>query len=200
MAVYFTSDTHFGHSNIIEIDAERRHIETIQEHDELIVERWNATVGPNDQVWHLGDVALSILAMEEWVPKLNGHKFVVAGNHDHCWTSSPDPKFARRAINRVTRYYEAGFERVYSTGRAVTQLADGRTVDLAHLPHSGDHTDEHRYVHQRPDAPSNSRPLLHGHVHGLWDQLGAQINVGVNVRDFRPISEEEIMYIIQRLR
>lgn len=39
--------------------------------------------------------------------------------------------------------------------------------------------------------------LLCGHVHGAWAQMGKQINVGVDVRNYQPISELEIISIIE---
>ena len=30
--------------------------------------------------------------------------------------------------------------------------------------------------------------LLHGHVHGLWKTRGRMVNIGVDVRDYAPIT------------
>ena len=54
MTIFFTSDTHFGDRRILH--AARRPFATIAEHDAHLVAQWQATVGPNDEVWHLGDV------------------------------------------------------------------------------------------------------------------------------------------------
>jgi len=80
--VYVVSDTHFGHRKIIEFEPIARPFTTIEEHDSVLVERWNAVVTKYDTVWHLGDVFFGknghhILAA------LNGHKNLVLGNHDH---------------------------------------------------------------------------------------------------------------------
>lgn len=81
--VYFCADTHFGHRGIIQFSETKpfRPFDTIEEHDEELVKRWNATIGPKDTVWHLGDVVfgkrnLPILS------RLNGYKRLVLGNHD----------------------------------------------------------------------------------------------------------------------
>ncbi len=55
MRLFFTSDTHFGDARRIRID--KRPFASIAEHDAGLIARWNETVGPNDEVWHLGDVA-----------------------------------------------------------------------------------------------------------------------------------------------
>jgi len=81
MAVYFTADTHFGHAGILH--ACKRPFASIGEHDELVVEAWNATVAPGDTVYHLGDFALGPAeAAERIFRRLNGRKCLVAGNHD----------------------------------------------------------------------------------------------------------------------
>lgn len=198
MAVFFTSDTHFGHKNIINIDAERTRFPTISEHDELIIDLWNDVVKPDDIVWHLGDVSLSLAAAQHCVPHLNGDIRLVAGNHDLCWTSAPG-KAGDRAHRMIESYYDMGFSRVYSTGQAHTVLSNGRAVDMSHLPHSGDHQSGDRYIPMRPTrVPTRKRPLLCGHVHGLWAVYNAQINVGLNVRGFAPMSEDEVIHIIER--
>ena len=48
---WFTSDTHWGHANILKYD--NRPFATIDEHDEELVRRWNAVVAPGDVVYHL---------------------------------------------------------------------------------------------------------------------------------------------------
>ncbi|MEJ7707010.1 MAG: hypothetical protein WKF82_06805 [Nocardioidaceae bacterium] len=66
MAVYFTSDTHFSHANIIRLC--NRPFADVDEMDEAIIERWNATVTSADTVYHLGDVALGQLSQS--LPKV----------------------------------------------------------------------------------------------------------------------------------
>ncbi len=53
MSLYFTSDTHFGHKNIIQTC--NRPFASVDEMDEAMVARWNQRVGPDDTVFHLGD-------------------------------------------------------------------------------------------------------------------------------------------------
>ncbi|MBP1182967.1 metallophosphoesterase family protein [Methylobacterium sp. PvR107] len=81
MAVFFTADTHFGHAGILH--ACKRPFASIQEHDSLLIEAWNATVAPGDTVYHLGDFALGPAeAAEKVFRRLNGRKCLIAGNHD----------------------------------------------------------------------------------------------------------------------
>ena len=62
----------------------RRPFASVREMDEALVARWNAVVGPDDTVWHLGDVALDrrIGRVADLVAALNGTKHLVAGNND----------------------------------------------------------------------------------------------------------------------
>ena len=78
---WIVSDTHFGHRNIIALEPHHRPFATIEEHDEELVARWNARVGPTDRVLHLGDVFFG----QGWrhLDRLNGVKDLVRGNHDH---------------------------------------------------------------------------------------------------------------------
>jgi hypothetical protein len=56
MATFFTGDTHFGDLRVLRFD--HRPFATLDDHDRALVERWNETVGADDEVWHLGDFAL----------------------------------------------------------------------------------------------------------------------------------------------
>lgn len=76
--VYTIADLHLGHTNM----ALHRGFNSIKEHDNFIVEKWNSVVNKRDTVWILGDVTMS-KASEYWkLDLLNGIKKVVLGNHD----------------------------------------------------------------------------------------------------------------------
>lgn len=79
--IFFTSDTHFGHDR--EFLWGPRGFTSSQEHDEAIIKNWNGTVGPDDIVYHLGDLMLGDNAHGiECVKRLNGHIKLIRGNHD----------------------------------------------------------------------------------------------------------------------
>lgn len=79
---FFTSDTHFGHKNIISIC--KRPFENVEEMNEVLVENWNKTVQKDSHVFHMGDFALG--GVGTWtniLPRLNGHIHLMMGNHDY---------------------------------------------------------------------------------------------------------------------
>lgn len=85
MRVFCTSDTHFGHKNIIKYC--NRPFLSIEEHDATIVANWNEIVTDDDVIVHMGDLTmLSRLSVENQlhrqIKNLNGRKILVAGNHD----------------------------------------------------------------------------------------------------------------------
>lgn len=79
--IYFTSDTHFGHTNIIEY-CKRPFRDAFHMEVELI-NRWNARVGSADTVFVLGDFHLgSTMGFRNVIAMLRGQKMLVMGNHD----------------------------------------------------------------------------------------------------------------------
>lgn len=81
MAVWFTSDTHFSHKNIIRYC--NRPFADVDAMDSAIVNRWNERVRHHDEVWHLGDFSLrSSEVTSRFLDRLMGKIHLVWGNHD----------------------------------------------------------------------------------------------------------------------
>ena len=113
--VWFTSDSHFYHANIIKYC--NRPFASVEEMNEKLIENWNSVVGKDDLVWCLGDFCLGPdqkKHIPELVSKLNGRINLVLGNHDH---------------NLVKFYYDAGFIRVYDRKVIINDF-----VILTHAP------------------------------------------------------------------
>lgn len=112
--IFFTSDTHFGHKNIIEYC--NRPFDSVEQMNDFIIKQWNSVVRENDTVYHLGDVCLGLRKEEiaEILSKLNGTKYLVKGNHDN-WK------------NEV--YREIGFKEVYDTPIIIKEF-----LILSHAP------------------------------------------------------------------
>ena len=186
MTVWFTADLHLGHANIIRychrpfVDA------TTMNH--ALIERWNDTVDPSDDVWVLGDFALGKIAETlPLVSQLHGRVVLVAGNHDRCWSGH-----GSRADGWAERYLDAGFAEIH---HGQVELAVGDiVVDACHFPYEGDSLDNDRHREHRP--VDRGRWLLHGHVHERWLQRDRMINVGVDAWGYRPVSEARLHSLI----
>lgn len=79
--IFLTSDLHINHDRAF-IYAPRG-FQSVQEMNEALVQRWNEVVGPDDEVYMLGDAMLgdSESALE-YMRQLNGAIHIVLGNHD----------------------------------------------------------------------------------------------------------------------
>ena len=81
MKTFFTSDSHFGHKNIIKHC--NRPFASVEVMDEDLMARWNAVVSPEDTVYHLGDFSLlSANKVSALLSRLHGTKHLIVGNHD----------------------------------------------------------------------------------------------------------------------
>lgn len=186
MATWFTADLHLGHRNIIDYCG--RPFADVDAMNRALVDNWNEVVAEDDTVWVVGDFALGKIA--ETLPiagELNGHKVLVAGNHDRCWAGN-----GGRADGWTEHYLEAGFAEV--THDSVRVTVGDYSVLVCHFPYRGDSHDHDRFLGHRPI--DKGAWLLHGHVHERWAQHGRMINVGVDATGFRPISESAVAALI----
>lgn len=76
----------------------------------------------------------------------------------------------------------------------MTLSVGGRKVLVCHLPYRGDSKDTDRYLAFRPI--DEGKWLLCGHIHEKWRQQQRMINVGVDVWDFAPVSEETLVELM----
>jgi calcineurin-like phosphoesterase family protein len=80
--LYFTSDHHFWHTNIIKYC--NRPFVSVEEMNEALIQNWNDLVLPEDEVYYLGDFSMAARPVEIYTSRLNGIKYLVPGNHDFC--------------------------------------------------------------------------------------------------------------------
>lgn len=165
MATFFTADTHFGHGKLLRT---RPAFATVEEHDAAMIARWNAAVGPDDIVWHLGDVVHgpSRERCGEIFAALNGRKRLVAGNHD--------------------------------TNRVLTLPWDGPVVDSERLTLRDAAGRKHRlflahYAHRAWPGVWRGVRHLFGHTHASLPGTAQSCDVGVDAWDFAPASLEAIV-------
>lgn len=136
--VFVCADLHFNHKNIIAY--ENRPFSSVEEMNEKLIENWNAVVSPDDHVFVLGDVGFAgNTKLSAWIKRLNGHKFLIPGNHDKGRSAE--------------KWRKLGFEDVYP--QPLYMMRNGIQFSLTHEP------PEERL---QPGIF-----YLYGHVHGSPD-------------------------------
>ena len=176
--VFFTSDTHFGHSNIIKYC--QRPFNSAEHMDEVLINNWNEVVSPQDIVFHLGDFCFG--SDKEWIKilqRLNGTKYLILGNHDL-------KKIANS--NQIKDYFA-------DINMQMRLVVDKQKMLLNHYPflcfEGG-----YQNVWQ-----------LFGHVHSSKHSTGldkerlvhlfpTQYDVGVDNNNYRPVSFAQVSQII----
>jgi len=222
MTIFLTSDTHFGHANIIKLS--NRPFRDVQHMNEMLIKNWNSVVGPEDHVYHLGDVALGTFEDSiKCLGRLNGIKHLVTGNHDRMFID-PDVKNIERATKYKERFlpqYAEYFKYIeegtfdsegFPTGAAELLLIPEIKVNvstgensyssvlrMSHFPYTGDSHDKPRYDKIRPK--DDGKVLLHGHTHQTnvvtRSAKGTlQVHVGVDSWDYFPVSLECVLSLI----
>ena len=171
--VFFTSDTHFNHTNIISYC--KRPFRDIHEMNETIIANWNNVIGPDDIVFHLGDFCLG--GAEEWnriLSRLNGKIYLILGNHD---------------LNNIRQGVTNVFE--YVAMSMCIQIGK-KKIYLNHFLYLCFEGGYHNDVWQ-----------LFGHVHTRASNSGidaerlrylypTQLDVGVDNNNFTPLSFTEV--------
>lgn len=176
MTIFFTADTHFGHGGALGLF--RRPFSDVASMDAAMERLWNETVGPGDEVWHLGDVAVEPRSprskpafserLLERLSRLNGAKHLIAGNSDvPAWAAWP-------GWLSVQPYAEV--------------TVDDVPLVLCH------------YALRSWNNDGRGAINLHGHSHGRLPPLLRQFDVGVDARDFRPVTLEQLRHSRQRNR
>lgn len=157
---FFTADTHFFHEGIIRMC--RRPFGSVAEMNRCLVEIWNARVGPEDTVWHLGDFALGATPAEaaSIFQALNGKLRLVKGNHD-----GPDT---------LALPWAGPVEQL------VEMAVDGARVVLCHYPLRAWRGSFGRTIQ------------LYGHTHDLLPPSTLSCDVGVDSWAYAPVTVAEI--------
>lgn len=113
--IWFTSDLHIGHTNIISYCS--RPFSSVDEMNDELVKRWNDRVQKHDTVYVVGDMFLGLVENAiPYVKSLRGRKILIRGNHDR----------------KSSIMLESGFDEVHN--RIEMKLKDGRSALLIHEP------------------------------------------------------------------
>jgi calcineurin-like phosphoesterase family protein len=106
MTIYFTSDTHFGHTKVIQYS--NRPFSNVEEMDESLITNWNNRVSKHDTIYHLGDFSFS-RDPAKYFNRLNGNKILIRGNHDPKQTTC---KLPWSAIHNLYEFKYEGYNLV----------------------------------------------------------------------------------------
>jgi len=82
---FLIADPHLSHAGMVMFKRSDgtplRPFSSIEEHDEVMIERWNKIVKPHDRVQVMGDVVMKRKNLPI-LKRLNGRLRLIAGNHD----------------------------------------------------------------------------------------------------------------------
>lgn len=189
--MWFTSDLHFFHKNVVEYCNRPT---TVEEMTEWLITTLNTYIGENDDVYHLGDFAFKD-DYTDVLSRLNGKWHFVKGNHDV-------EKKMLKAIDAT------GNKHVY-LGSYHEMKYDGRKIVLCHYPFKTWNCSHYGSIN------------IHGHQHGeglnrhfkykwmkkvaVWLKLDKrkptpnQIDVGIDAIDgFKPIEINDLMALLAK--
>jgi len=190
--LYFTSDTHYGHSNICRATTNwsnannaTRDFESLDHMNDTIVDNINNVVGENDILIHLGDFSFGGFdKIEEFRSRIlckNIH--LTYGNHDH---------HIRRNKGDIQSIFSSAQDYLHLDIRRPSDRGKG-TMDkfsfiCMHFPIASWDNMNTGVIH------------LHGHVHlppHLRIAEGKAMDVGVDGNGLEPLSLNEIVSIMK---
>jgi len=179
--IWFTSDHHFGHANIIGYTG--RPFKSVEEMDGEMISRWNEVVGPDDTVYHLGDFTLGP-DIVRYAANLNGHIRIIPGGHDKRWL----------------KRYDGSLPNLGVLDWLVIFGMPGYKITLCHYPllsweqsHRGmPHFHGHCHGTIGRMGASGDRQLPPGRV------IGRRVDVGVDCWDFYPVSWSTLLGLIKK--
>jgi calcineurin-like phosphoesterase family protein len=208
MSVFFTSDLHLFHKFVAKLRMYRAfpgiplpsnidHV--VKWHNDILAQNWDATVGKDDVVWVIGDLALTstksgMASVLDWIADRPGRKHLVPGNHDPVHSMHSDSHKWQK------EYLRHAFDSVQLAARRKITLSNGehRNVLLSHMPYTGDRDYEDRDVQWR--LRDEGDWLLHGHLHSHPNPLHTigtrQIDVGVDAWNLTPVALDTLAGMI----
>jgi calcineurin-like phosphoesterase family protein len=176
--IFFTSDTHFSHTNCIKYD--NRPFKDADEMNNVMIDNWNKKVPKDGIVFHNGDLGMQPLdVLVDILYSLNGKIFLIKGNHDKNLISpNSENPLKIKLIERfewIKDYYELWVQD--SNLESKKQLFCMMHYPMAcwNLSHYGQSI------------------MLHGHSHGNFKGPGKILDVGVNSHNYTPLSYQEVL-------
>jgi calcineurin-like phosphoesterase family protein len=192
---FLTSDTHYGHSNII--GYENRPFRDCDHMNSGLIKNWNMRVTDDDTVFILGDFCFKsgkgCNKADFWMKQLKGQKILVRGNHDVN-------NSAKTIIDGI-RIHFANHD-IYLCHKPEHANPDYEINFIGHVHHNwrirsfqqhydiieGLIRDKKELEKDRPDLI----PFLEKHVNKRNSQ-SILLNVGVDVQKYMPITIDEAL-------
>ena len=187
MAIFFTSDLHFEHRNVIDY-CKRPFVKADGQQDLELMHRtliynWNEKVSEDDTVYVLGDFSFGNKGKIAGVlAQLKGEKILIRGNHDRSAQSM----------------LHCGFDEVYNN----YQMDLGKyKIYLAHIPLGDPEEMKRKYKPEFLKPPPKYYDFfVCGHVHEKWRTKEKFINIGVDQWNFTPVSDVELLGLMDELK
>lgn len=181
--IFFTSDLHFGHENVIRFD--NRPFNTVEEMDEEMIKRWNTKVGKGDIVYVLGDFIWKAATNEavSIIRRLNGQIILIKGNHDRFLHNAA----AKKALAGIKDYddicvtLEDGTTRRCILSHYFIPFYNGHRYQAIHL---------HGHSHLTEEAAEEVRITTELNEKGYDLKI---YNVGCMYWNYTPVTLDEIL-------
>jgi calcineurin-like phosphoesterase family protein len=180
---FFTSDTHYGHANIIKYSG--RPFKNADDMTYALKENHNAIVKPDDDVYHLGDHSYyDFNSTVDLLFELNGFFHYIFGNHDNVM------KEIRRHMKR-----SPSSDLTIDLEKKIRFLGNMEEVEVEGINITLNH-----YAMKVWNRSHYGAWHLYGHSHGSLpdDPRSMSIDVGVDVHNYRPISFREVDDIMMK--
>ncbi len=209
---FVVADTHFGHTNMLTYEPIRvvkMQIEGYNDFDRFLVDWWNITIAPQDEVLHLGDVAFK--RGYELAKKLNGRVTLIKGNHDkerHLefyrelgWDVIEEPRIelecGKRVLQKIRRLY--GEHPLFC---GLVREVGGKRVLFSHFPVFDENPYDEKYSQVRNMLEfvfieCGCEINIHGHIHSLKAKEPFCVNACLEYNDFEIKRVEELLCIGQ---
>jgi calcineurin-like phosphoesterase family protein len=176
--IFFTSDLHFFHDNIIRYC--NRPFADAEQMNRDMLSRINSVVGHDDQLVIVGDVSAGLKGrkaeLSEIVRSMRGQKRLVLGNHDHLDAG----EYEAMGFASVQHWMELGDFFVVHYPMAVNPN-DPRKLPM-----------QERAMHHYDSVRSQFKLVIHGHIHSTGPELHGHFNVAADRHMFTPVSIEQI--------
>ena len=180
--VFFTADTHFGQERALILS--KRPFRSVKEMDDYMVDQWNGIIGPNDDVYHLGD-----FGDYSFRPKLNGNIHLILGNYDKDFIDAH--RTDKEILKMMKRYF-------IDIRTDTTLRIDDLNTDIESVK---DKVNTLYLVHRPNDCIKDKSTVfnLFGHIHGRQKVKRYGIDVGVDANFFRPMSADDVVFYINAI-